>query len=360
MQFIFPVHGDVLHNTVDGCAKDGKLYCRVQVQAAPGRSITVNDVPMRESGGHYEGVVALDGTFNRLEACDTAGGERKTITVYWLPGADRGSYFTIDDFIRALEDIHLNRDRYTSIFDNPYMAMLRDLHQTYGTFVHINMFYRSKTGFTLGQMTDRFKAEFSAQADWLIFTFHAIEEHPDLPYKDTPYARVEQDFRLVTREIARFAGPALLGATTTLHWGTSNVQGARALRALGMRALGVYLQLDEAGAPFVSHYLSRPQVEHATRRNFWRDVDEDILFTKLDIVLDHVPADKIAARMDNILRDNPVKQAFITTLVHEQYFYPDYSHYEPDYRERLFNAADWLEKQGYTPMRLADVIRETP
>ena len=43
---------------------------------------------------------------------------------------------------------------------------------------------------------------------------------------------------------------------------------------------------------------------------------------------------------------------------HEQYFYPHYFNYEPDYRERIFRAVDWCHRHGYRPATLTEVALE--
>ena len=37
-------------------------------------------------------------------------------------------------------------------------------------------------------------------------------------------------------------------------------------------------------------------------------------------------------------------------MIHEQYFYPDYVAYEPDYRDRVERAIQWVTKRGYKPV----------
>jgi hypothetical protein len=37
-------------------------------------------------------------------------------------------------------------------------------------------------------------------------------------------------------------------------------------------------------------------------------------------------------------------------MIHEQYFYPDYVAYEPDYRQRVERAIDWVSGHGYKPV----------
>ena len=70
--------------------------------------------------------------------------------------------FTVDDNIRFLKE--LTERMPESIFDHPYLALYRTLHEEYGLKVQLNLFYEMKD-FDLSMMTDRYRDEFSANAD---------------------------------------------------------------------------------------------------------------------------------------------------------------------------------------------------
>ena len=78
--------------------------------------------------------------------------------------------FTIDDNIRFLKEIMVQS--MSSIFDHPYMAMLRRLHEKFDLKIQLNMFYRMD-GFDLSQMSDRYSEEWASAADWLKLSFHS-------------------------------------------------------------------------------------------------------------------------------------------------------------------------------------------
>ena len=76
----------------------------------------------------------------------------------------RNFIFTVDDNIRFLKEI--NEREYESIFEHPYLAMYRRLHEKYGLKVQLNLFYEME-GFDLSRMTTRYKDEWKENADWL-------------------------------------------------------------------------------------------------------------------------------------------------------------------------------------------------
>jgi hypothetical protein len=44
---------------------------------------------------------------------------------------------------------------------------------------------------------------------------------------------------------------------------------------------------------------------------------------------------------------DPHQAEIMELMIHEQYFYSDYRAYEPDYRQRVERALDWVTQHGY-------------
>ena len=372
LQFLFPIHGDVMVGAADGVWVDDSLQITATVQADKAQHITVNGVPAsKNADGTFSAAVLLDGRFNRLTAVNEDTNEQQTISVYVFKKAYHKYRFTVDDFILGFQDLNAHRNEYTTIFQNPYLQCFKKAHDLYGSKVHINAFYETYDGaFNLSMMTDRYRDEFTANADWLTFSFHARSEMPDLPYADKSYEEVKQDCLLVVRELRRIVGDKAVRNTTTLHWGAATLDGTRALRSLGYRALCAYMICCKGedyytdwyknGDPIVSYYLTREQVEHAEHRCFFVDPEEDIIFAKLHMVLNagDLTADRVAPFLDKLSSD-PSASAFIQMVIHEQFFYPDYSAYEPDYGDRILTMAKWMHDHGYASASLSDIIEET-
>ena len=189
MKFIKPVDGDMLNNL------SGKLYCDsleivVKIAADKGRNITVNGVPATYNAGEYSAKVCLDGYRNTIEAVDTGSGNSMKMGIYWLKEVAGKYRISVDDNIWFLQDIAKNADTYKSIFDNPYLAVYKNVHDTYGTKVHFNIYMECPEfgGFNLTQMPDKYKREWQANASWLHLSFHARKNFPDKPYVETDYS----------------------------------------------------------------------------------------------------------------------------------------------------------------------------
>ena len=357
MKFLHPIDGDVLFSVADGFADEAGLHTKITLEAPAGSKILVNGQLAGEEDGKYQAEILLDAYRNTVEAENPETGEKISMVIYWFKDGYRTYRFAVDDVIWCFENIWKNQDTYTSIFDDPFLALYRDLHEQYGTPVHMHIYYENDDGsFNLSMFPDKYKEEFQANGNWLKFTFHSLKDKPDSPYKYATYEQVMRDGKLVEKEILRFAGPEVMSNITSQHWADSNRRATRAFRNLGFRCIDGYFQFDENGETYVSYYLNKEQTAHAATRDFWVDNTEDIIFVKDDIVINEVELKDIDSYMQ-ALTDAP-NHCFHYLLIHEQYFYPHYFNYEPDYRERIFAAVDWCHRNGYCPATLTSVALE--
>ncbi|MBR6244781.1 hypothetical protein IKR20_04335 [bacterium] len=82
-------------------------------------------------------------------------------------------HLSIDDSIGFLEDLTKNKARYKSAFDQPFLALLKELHDKFGSKITLYFFYQTN-GFSLADATAEYAKEFKANSDWLKFGFHAV------------------------------------------------------------------------------------------------------------------------------------------------------------------------------------------
>ncbi len=363
MKFINPIDGHMLSN-ISGDIIDSALYIDVELAAEAGKNIEINTVPTVEKNGIYTAKVPLYGYRNTLEAVNKDTDEKVAIGVYWLKKAAKKYALSVDDNIFFLYDITKNKDVYKSIFDNPYLAVYKKAHDLYGTKVRINLFYEiDKTyaaqfePFDLSMMTDKFKNEWIANSDWLHLAFHAWTEFPDSPYLNTTYEKLRHDYLAVTNEIKRFAGEEVIERGTTFHWGASNRTGVRAARAEGIGLLMSYMEHDGHGNTLVSYYMTPEEIDNANVYGFWKDHSEDIIFGKIDAVLNTQPCEENIRTLEESLKKYP-KKGYIEIMIHEQYFYPFYFAHIPEYDQRILTACKWCAEHGYEGSFSSDVVYE--
>ena len=352
ISFISPVTGDMLH-AKDGDVLNGSLHTIVSVNAPAGSRIVINGEKATSIDDTFIARLILNNYKNIIEAVDENTGDKKSITVYWLPEFAGKYRLSIDDNIWFLRDLH--RNNCESLFDNSYLAFLKNVHETYGTKIHLNLFYQTE-GFDLSQLSDQYKDEWKANADWLRLSFHALGEFPDKPYINAGYEQVKHDCTLVDDQIKRFAGTASMGPYTTIHWGEATKEAARALKDCGYHGLLGYFGLYEEFTG-VSYFLEEDKMQRVKKRFVWKDDEMDMVFTRTSIVLDREKIDTVVPLLDRYKTNNNLPP-YLDTLVHEQYYYPDYFNYQPDYKEKIMTAVKWAIDNGYQPAFLADCVFE--
>ena len=248
---------------------------------------------------------------------------------------DKRFCFTVDDNIRVFKE--LTKGEYSSIFDHPYLAMYRRLHKKHGLCVQLNLFYEGKEGFTLAEMTDRYCAEFEANADWLKMSFHSRMENVR-PYENSGYDEVLFDATAVETEIVRFASKSALAETTTVHFCRLTADGIRAMAERRVRGLlGLYGDKDSPRLSYQTKEMDAPRLREGETV-----YDGKIAYAGIDIVLNLYETKENLARLAPLCGRDLIK-----VMIHEQYFYPDYPHYQKDFEEKLDAVFTALTGHGY-------------
>ena len=366
-RFLFPIDGDCL-DVRDGEADADMLLVPVTVTSCAGARVTVNGTAATETeAGVYRATVRVRAGESTLSARNESDGSEQAIRVYHFPAAEKKYRISSDDNILFLADITKNKDVYTSIFDNPYLAVYKKAHDLYGAKVHLNLFYAfdrvaaecfsdERPDFDLSMMTDKFKSEWEANSDWLKLSFHSREENPPRPYKHATAEKITADYLELRREVLRFAGEkAFSSDVTTIHFGEANPACVAALYAQGIRALTGYFELDTLGCPLVAYYAPVDLTCHVGERDFWRDTEMDMTYGRIDRVTNIGPLDKIMSDIEKIV-EHPHRGGFVSIMIHEQYFHPDYVNYLPDFEERVLTPAKYLFEKGYTGALVKEVI----
>ena len=252
--------------------------------------------------------------------------------------------FTVDDNIRFLKEI--TRNRLSSIFDHPYLAMYRRLHEEFGVKVQLNLFYRLGD-FDLSQMSDTYYGEWEENADWLKLSFHSDREIVD-PYAFSAYDEVYRDCKKVNEEILRFASPSALAKTTTIHWCQATEEGVRALADHGIQGLlGLFGNVQN---PKTSYSLAE---EYAKELRAGKTLKiHGISFAAIAIILNNHSEEDIVQKLNTLQDRNAIK-----VMIHEQYFYADYPGYQSDFESKLSACFAFLHRNGYASKHFEELLQ---
>jgi hypothetical protein len=251
--------------------------------------------------------------------------------------------FTVDDNIKFLRD--LSAGEWLSIFDHPYLAMYKRLHERFGLKVQLNLFFEDGD-FNLSMMPDRYRPEWRANSYWLKLSFHSRLENEN-PYIDSGYGEVYRDATAVNGEILRFAGEASLGKTTTVHYCRATAEGLRALADAGVTGLlGLY---GTEESPRSSYQSSKEDGEVIRRGGVAHS--GGMAYSGIDVILNQFDADVISEKLRE-LQDREL----IKVMIHEQYFYRDYKAYQPNYEEKLIKTFEILSENGYKSVFFEEIL----
>lgn len=152
---------------------------------------------------------------------------------------------SFDDTILIFEDIDNNN--YDSVFENSILNWYKELHDKYGVVISCYVYYEDKD-FNLTQFSDKYKAEFIANSDWLRFGFHTLNAYKD--YKD---GEIINDYTKVVKELERIVGSQTIDNVIRLQMFKGSYEEIKKLSQLNEQPIkGLYTADDNRQ----SYYLS--------------------------------------------------------------------------------------------------------
>jgi hypothetical protein len=342
-----PFHGAVL-NRRHGKQVSGGLKIKVSGQAPLDGMVFVNGSPARRDGAKFTSEIILRQKQTDIVAVSESnfGRHEHRVRAVWDRHSVPRYRFSIDDNSFFLRDIAKNN--YASLFDCFYLKNLRQLHLKYGTRFVLNIYYTTEDGFELPQFPDRYKGQWRDNSDWLKLAFHAYANKPDRPYQNAPAAKLMADFDMVAEQIIRFASEQVYSPPTVIHWGMVQPEALKPLYERGVRVLSGYFRRLN-GKWDVNYLIDDVRSEYMSRHDALMDFDSGIVFSKVDIVCNSTPVERIIPTLRPLTKD-PNTAEIMDIFTHEQYFWPFYSNYLPDHFQRLDVTIRWLTANGYKPV----------
>ena len=303
--------------------------------------------------------------------------------------------FAIDDVIWLFRD--LTREKPATLFDNPFLKMLKEAHDTYGLKVQLNIFYKTDNfygndEFSLREMTDAYKEEWKEASNWLKFGFHALCEFPDYPYINADYNHVKEDFTKMQKEVYRFANPENWTCAILNHWRPMSKEGCRALFDCGVKLTSATTgdRFEYNGDPSSLPYGHSARLLHNRKPEtmIFKRPGRDVAISNSLCGYNHISIEEqertlntreyyseqeIGLKFKNFLAgpvhnlctvdnmksdlENFVGKEYIGWGSHEQYFHKDYLAYQPDYAEKLMIGCKVLADNGYEFIFMEDFLK---
>jgi hypothetical protein len=82
-----------------------------------------------------------------------------------------------------------------------------------------------------------------------------------------------------------------------------------------------------------------------------------MIFAQIDLVLNEKTYSDVMEALPKIA-DDPHRGGFISLMIHEQYFHPDYRRHLPDFEARVLDACKYLADRGYVGTHISELTRQ--
>lgn len=195
-------------------------------------------------------------------------------------------HFSVDDCIGIFYDLTNNESVYSSAFDNPLLAYLKDLHNKYGMVVSLYVFYyldNTGEGFCLSDTTGKFSSEFESNSDWLRFGFHA----KDSSAYECLTSDIEDEYYVKTiKELGRIVGKRSIDDFLRLDRYVADTKTVEGLRRNGVNGLLI------APDPHRISYALSENDKILCYSNDWFVDDVGMKYTPTDIQIEKINNDE--------------------------------------------------------------------
>ncbi len=362
-------NGELL-NSRAGRETSAGLEITINGMADPQSSVKINGIPAEKHDRMFSGRLLLTEKINKVTVSshDKFGDRTQTITLVW----DKASFMRyatrIDDNIFFFTD--LARERPARIMDHFYLAGLKKLHDKYGTKFILKCFYKNdhdKDGFVLKDMPDIYKSQFEDNSDWLHLAFHALGEFPDRPYQHSTAERLAGDFDLTTSELKRIAGDKCCTSPTNVHWAMLPPSLFHVMRERGVKILtssgfmsnriivdGKIEDINGAACD-IGFFYEQDVAQHMLDRRCYYDPDHDLFLSRTFFCFNIDTPAEIEVKIRK--EDQDANGTDMLEIIgHEQYAYPSYFNFLPDYFERIETGIRVADELGYKPVFFNDGI----
>ena len=361
-------NGELL-NAKHGKESDSELLIGIRGIASVQSNVTVNGITALRNDREFFAEIPLKEKINRVtvKAKDKFGERTQSIVLVWDKCSFKRYAVRIDDNSFFFTD--LVKNRYDSLFDHFYIKGLKTLHEKYGSKFILKCFYENahdpdKT--TLAQVPECYRKDFEQCSDWLHLAFHAWAEFPDRPYQHCSTERLAHDYDTTLAELARIAGPASCTPPTNVHWAMLEPNNFSFMRSRGVKILtssgfmanriivdGRVETLENNGCD-IGFFYEQDVARHMLQKRCFYDDDHDLFLSRSFFCFNIDTPEEICEK----IRQEDAKENcdILEAVGHEQYAFPGYAMYLPDYFQRLEACCRVPSELGYKPVFFQDGI----
>ena len=221
-------------------------------------------------------------------------------------------HFSFDDVNIVLQDLTTNASIYTSIFQNPFLSKLKELHDLYGAVFSLYVF-DNYNGWLLSSATTTFASQFSENSDWLKFGLHF--QYNSSTTSEFAISNYTNFINTISPIIGGVKG---IDRFPRGHGFSGSLVSCKAIRDCSCGVVGL-LTADDSRSEV--YYLSTEQVNYIGSHDRFYDAVTFLYFMKTETRLESVSnINTFLADFLTTTRANQANDMIIFT--HEQQIYP--------------------------------------
>ncbi len=213
----------------------------------------LNELPLKSTCEGNETVVANDNTGKSIKI-NVIEMNRK---FHFLNRKGRYVHMSIDDTTLIYQDIKINQNIYTSVFQNPTLSKLKELNDKYGAVFSLYSYMNNMSG-----LPTKFQSELSDASNWLKFGIHA--QSSSAAFDETTASQATSIYNDFINKILSFTGNTnSIDRIPRLHRYVGNLESMTAMRDCACGLLGALSAENNNPDPSLSnrdsYYLNEDQ-----------------------------------------------------------------------------------------------------
>lgn len=201
---------------------------------------------------------------------------------------EKEMHVSFDDVIDVFIDLTKHAEEYDSIFDNEFLAWLRELHENWGMKAACYVFYQEGS-FSLADCPKKFRSEFAENAEWLKFGFHSLDGTMAYGNSDSSLA---EDYQKTMECLIQIVGKEAITDVIRLHCFAGTRQEIEGLMSNPEVPVKALLCADDRRG---SYYLTQAENDYIYCHDEFVEKNTQMRFISTDIRMEYVDSmeDKI-------------------------------------------------------------------
>ena len=247
------------------------------------------------------------------------------------------AHLSFDDVQYCMIDLKNHANDYDSIFDNPFFAMLKNLHDVYGTVVSLYLFLTNSEG-GISAYPTTFASEFAENADWLKFGIHQGSTN----YANTSAETALSDYNTFTSNIVNIGGTVdIIDRCPRLGNFAGNLNSMLAMRDADGGIVGLLSAYDTRD----SYYLSSADSTYLYNHGKLVDSTNHLTFFRTIKTFEVANPSTELPKLQTLAGMNGAPYGII--MMHEYAVYNSDFELVDAMKTRLEYACAWIVNHGY-------------